>query len=47
MSILVLAGGVGAAKFLRGLIEVYPQDDITIIGNTGDDDWFPGRRGSG
>ncbi|MHA1713088.1 MAG: 2-phospho-L-lactate transferase [Candidatus Ranarchaeia archaeon] len=42
MSVVVLAGGVGAAKFLRGLIEVLPQEEITIIGNTGDDDWFHG-----
>ncbi|MBI3325214.1 MAG: 2-phospho-L-lactate transferase [Nitrospinae bacterium] len=35
--ITVLAGGVGAAKFLRGLVEVVDPRDITIIGNTGDD----------
>ncbi|MCW3982045.1 MAG: 2-phospho-L-lactate transferase CofD family protein, partial [Candidatus Bathyarchaeota archaeon] len=37
MKVACLAGGVGAAKFLQGLIEVVSQDDITIIVNTGDD----------
>ena len=37
-----LAGGVGAARFLRGLVQVVPPDDITIVVNTGDDDWFHG-----
>ncbi|TRZ74119.1 MAG: 2-phospho-L-lactate transferase [Actinobacteria bacterium] len=35
--ICVLAGGVGAARFLRGLIQVVPAADITAIVNTGDD----------
>lgn len=35
--IVALAGGVGAAKFLRGLVEVIPPDTLTIISNTGDD----------
>ena len=35
--ITVLAGGVGAAKFLQGLVEVVDPRDITIISNTGDD----------
>ncbi|MGA0877835.1 MAG: 2-phospho-L-lactate transferase [Ilumatobacteraceae bacterium] len=35
--ILVLAGGVGAARFLRGLIRVAPAEDITVVVNTGDD----------
>ena len=35
--IAVLAGGVGAAKFLQGLVEVVDPHDITIISNTGDD----------
>jgi LPPG:FO 2-phospho-L-lactate transferase len=37
MRITVLAGGVGAARFLRGLKAAAPDDDITVIGNTGDD----------
>lgn len=35
--IVVLAGGVGAARFLQGLVQVIPQERITVIGNTGDD----------
>jgi LPPG:FO 2-phospho-L-lactate transferase len=37
MRITVLAGGVGAARFLRGLKQADPDADITVIGNTGDD----------
>jgi LPPG:FO 2-phospho-L-lactate transferase len=32
-----LAGGTGAAKLLRGMMEVMSPSDLTIIGNTGDD----------
>jgi LPPG:FO 2-phospho-L-lactate transferase len=35
--IVALSGGVGAARFLEGLIRVIPQKEITIIGNIGDD----------
>ena len=35
--VAVLAGGVGAAKFLRGLIAVVPQSQVTAIVNVGDD----------
>ncbi len=41
MRITVLAGGIGAARFLRGLLahlaEARPDAAITVIGNTGDD----------
>jgi LPPG:FO 2-phospho-L-lactate transferase len=37
MRITVLAGGVGAARFLRGLRGAAPDADVTVIGNTGDD----------
>jgi LPPG:FO 2-phospho-L-lactate transferase len=37
MRITVLAGGVGAARFLRGLKRAAPEAEITVIGNTGDD----------
>ena len=37
MRITVLAGGVGAARFLRGLQQAAPDAEITVIGNTGDD----------
>jgi len=39
---VALAGGVGAAKLLRGLVRVVPQEDLIIIGNTGDDFEFHG-----
>jgi LPPG:FO 2-phospho-L-lactate transferase len=35
--IVALAGGGGAAKFLRGLVAVIPPETLTIISNTGDD----------
>jgi LPPG:FO 2-phospho-L-lactate transferase len=35
--IAALAGGVGAARLLRGMVEVVPPSDITAIVNTGDD----------
>jgi len=35
--ITALAGGVGAARFLQGLTCVVPEDEITVIVNTGDD----------
>ncbi|MFJ5927945.1 2-phospho-L-lactate transferase [Kitasatospora sp. NPDC092948] len=38
MRITALAGGIGGARFLRGLrAAVTPADEITVIGNTGDD----------
>jgi LPPG:FO 2-phospho-L-lactate transferase len=35
--ITALAGGVGAARFLQGLVKVVPEKEITVIVNTGDD----------
>ena len=35
--IVTLAGGVGAARFLEGLVQVLPPEQITAIVNTGDD----------
>ncbi|MFI6596218.1 2-phospho-L-lactate transferase [Nonomuraea sp. NPDC050536] len=37
MHIVSLAGGIGGARFLRGLRAAAPDADITVIGNTGDD----------
>jgi LPPG:FO 2-phospho-L-lactate transferase len=37
MRITVLAGGVGAARFLRGLKAAAQDAEIAVIGNTGDD----------
>ncbi len=35
--IVVLAGGVGAARFLSGLVQIAPPENIVTIVNTGDD----------
>ncbi|MCL2288558.1 MAG: 2-phospho-L-lactate transferase [Candidatus Bathyarchaeota archaeon] len=40
--ITALAGGVGAARFLTGLIQLVKQEDLTIVVNTGDDVEFFG-----
>ena len=37
-----LAGGVGAARFLRGLVDVVDPASVTAVVNTGDDDEFHG-----
>ncbi|MFJ2032357.1 2-phospho-L-lactate transferase [Streptosporangium sp. NPDC087985] len=37
MRIVSLAGGIGGARFLRGLLASSPDSEITVIGNTGDD----------
>jgi LPPG:FO 2-phospho-L-lactate transferase len=37
MHIVSLAGGIGGARFLRGLRATEPDATITVIGNTGDD----------
>ncbi|MET7303934.1 2-phospho-L-lactate transferase [Embleya sp. NPDC005575] len=37
MRIVVLAGGIGGARFLRGLKAAVPEAEITVVGNTGDD----------
>ena len=38
----VLAGGVGAARFLAGLVQVVDPTEIVAVVNTGDDDVFHG-----
>ena len=40
--IVALAGGVGAARFLRGLVRVVEPEQVTAIINTGDDRNFYG-----
>jgi LPPG:FO 2-phospho-L-lactate transferase len=35
--VTVLAGGVGGARFLQGLVEVVDPAAVTIVGNVGDD----------
>ena len=37
-----LAGGVGAARFLAGLVSVVPPEEVVAVVNTGDDDVFHG-----
>jgi LPPG:FO 2-phospho-L-lactate transferase len=41
-SVLALAGGVGAARFLRGVVRAIPPGSLTAIVNTGDDRIFYG-----
>ena len=33
----MLSGGVGGARFVRGLVDVVDPADVTVIGNVGDD----------
>jgi len=40
--VVALAGGVGAARFLRGLVRELPPEQVTAIVNTGDDRRFYG-----
>ena len=44
MRVTVLAGGVGGAKFLRGVRAACPDDDLTAVVNTGDDVSLHGLR---
>ena len=37
MRVAALAGGIGAGKFLRGLVRVVAPENVTAIVNTGDD----------
>ena len=37
MKVAVLSGGVGGARFVQGLVEVIEPEDVTVIGNVGDD----------
>ena len=37
MRIVVLSGGVGGARFVRGLVDVADPAGVTVIGNVGDD----------
>ncbi|MHA1212385.1 MAG: 2-phospho-L-lactate transferase CofD family protein [Candidatus Heimdallarchaeota archaeon] len=40
--ITLLSGGTGTPKLLLGIRKYVPDSDLTIIGNTGDDDTFYG-----
>ena len=37
MNVVLLSGGVGGARFARGLVEAVPGRDVTVIGNVADD----------
>jgi LPPG:FO 2-phospho-L-lactate transferase len=37
VKVAVLAGGIGAARFLRGIVDAVEPADVTAIGNVGDD----------
>ena len=37
MRVVLLSGGVGGARFARGLVEAVPGRDVTVVGNVGDD----------
>ncbi len=39
---MALAGGVGAARLLRGLLRAVPPESVTVLVNTGDDREFYG-----
>ena len=42
LRITALAGGVGAARFLRGVVRIIPPANLSVIVNTGDDEEFFG-----
>jgi LPPG:FO 2-phospho-L-lactate transferase len=37
VKVVALSGGVGGARFLRGLVDVVDPENVTIVGNVGDD----------
>src|SRR5204862_7005630 len=37
VKVTALAGGIGAGKFLRGLVRLVDPADVTVVVNTGDD----------
>jgi LPPG:FO 2-phospho-L-lactate transferase len=42
VKIVALAGGVGAARLLSGLVRAMPPEDLTVVVNTGDDFYWMG-----
>lgn len=42
--VVALAGGVGAARFLEGLVQEVPAEQLSVVVNTGDDRDFFGLR---
>jgi LPPG:FO 2-phospho-L-lactate transferase (EC 2.7.1.-) len=43
VSMLILSGGTGTPKLLRGLVRVLDPDEITIVVNTAEDLWVSGN----
>jgi len=41
--LLLLSGGTGTPKLLRGLLSLCPKKQLTVIANTGDDIWVSGN----
>ena len=37
MKVVLLSGGVGGARFARGLVDVAGGENVTVVGNVGDD----------
>jgi len=37
VKVAVLSGGVGGARFVRGVVEALPPEDVTVVVNVGDD----------
>lgn len=37
MKVAVLSGGVGGARFVRGVVDALDAHDVTVVGNVGDD----------
>jgi len=37
VKLAVLSGGVGGARFVRGIVDVVEPRDVTVVGNVGDD----------
>ena len=45
MRVTAVSGGIGGARFLRGLLRVLdPADEVTVIANTADDIWLFGLK---
>ena len=44
MRIVALAGGIGGARFLRGVQHAFPEAELTVVVNTGDDTTLYGLR---
>lgn len=42
--VVVLAGGVGGSKFVRGVLAAWPEAAVTVVGNTADDLTLHGLR---